>query len=257
MQFRKKRPQKRNMDVSEQDYDGDTFDDLGEEDTDQADDLGDEGSEIDDKEKEDDMFDDGFGDDLDDFGGNSTPPMERQYPDLLKGLTDFHEYLRNLYNGWTATTWNEEKKDFLPNPGLLPIMNKVGSNWCITFIKTYVRKNNTLSWLDRDDMNALSEDINRTLYLSLGTRYKEFGFMCYSDVIRVWNEVENASILALSGAASGKSMNFLGGREGGVLDYHTTENSMVSQQGKKMGFMGKNLNKFSDWAKGVEQGAMR
>jgi len=211
------------------------------------------------------LFNDGFNDNFNDFnsGFSTQPPMERQYPDLLKGLTDFSAYLRSLYNNWTGLTWNEEAKEFMQNPNIEPIMNIKGANWFVGFIETYVRKNNSLSWLNTDEYYAIFDDINRTLFLTVGSRYDEFGFKCNSDVIRVWNEVENASLLAISAAGSGKMMNFLGGREGGIMNYNSTDHPMLSNQGygqqfgqqpqRKQGWFSNKAKKFSNWAVGVQE----
>jgi hypothetical protein len=115
-----------------------------------------------------------------------------------------------------AIVWNEEQKRYLQDQSLTPIMNKIGANWHASFIQTYVRDNNILAHLNRDEYYDLLEDINRTLLLTYAKRYKEFGFVCYADVIRVWNEVEDASLLALSGAGGGKYSDFLGG---GIVQY--------------------------------------
>ena len=156
----------------------------------------------------------GLGDGFDSY----PTPMEK-HSSLLKSMVDFQEYLKLLQNNWLAIVWNEKEKKYIRDTSLTPILNEAGANWCTSFIKTYVRKNNILSHLGKQEYEDLITDINRTLYLSLGTRYKEFGFTCYSDVIRVWNEVENASILALSGAGGGKYSGFLAGREGGVMTH--------------------------------------
>lgn len=225
--------------------------------------VGDDGKPV---NEDDALFDDGFNDNLYDSEGgfSTTPPMEKQYPDLLKGLTDFSVYLRTLYNNWTGLVWDEKRKEVVPNKDIDPIMNVKGANWCISYIETYVRKNNALSWLSNNEYESLFEDINRTLLFTLGPRYKDFGFSHNSDIIRVWNEVENASLLAISSAGSGKMMGFLGGREGGIMHYNATDQPMLSgQQGmygqpmKKRGWFSRKINNFSDWARGVEEGGGR
>lgn len=159
-------------------------------------------------------------DDLDDFDllgddyGKITP-MDK-HSDLLKGLTKFSPFIRTLYNNWLGIVWNEEEKKFMTDKRLQPIMNIVGANWHASFIQTYVRDNNILAHLNRDEYYDLLEDVNRTLLLAYAKRYEEFGFCCYADVIRVWNEVEDASLLALSGAGGGKYSDFLGG---GIIQY--------------------------------------
>ena len=231
------------------DEDGDENEDIEEEP------LPDEDEPLPDEEKEDDLFNDGFNDDGFDGmdGGYSQAPMDRHYPDLLKGLTNFSKYIRRLYNNWTGTTWDEETKTFKPDSALQPIMTIIGANWCVSFIETYVRDNNVLAHLSLEEYNSLLMDINRTLLLSLGTRYKEFGYNCYSDVIRVWNEVENASLLALSGAGGGKTMNFLGGPQGGVMSYQSHDQPMMGmdprlglRQPQKQGW----TSRLGNWLKG-------
>jgi len=176
-------------------------------------------------------------DNLDDgFCGIS--PMEK-HSDLLKGLTDFTKHIIKLYNNWLGIVWDEEQKKYMSNPALKPIMNVIGCNWNVSFIETYVRGNNILAHLNLDEHQSLIMDINRTLLLTYAKRYKEFGFNCYSDVIRVWNEVENASLLALSGAGGGKYSGFLGS---GIVKYQGsfTEdgNAYNAGYGHNMGGMG-------------------
>ena len=164
------------------------------------------------------------------------PPMEK-HSDLLRGLTKFSPFIKNLYNNWLGITWDEVEKKFSPDTMLKPIMNKIGANWHASFIQTYVRENNILAHLDRDEYYDLLEDINRTLLLTYAKRTTEFGFTSYSDVIRVWNEVEDASLLALSGAGGGKYSDFLGG---GIVQYRGSYNENQGNM-PMMGYPGQQM----------------
>ena len=196
---------------------------------DYLDDLGlDDGVTNKDTNPDDDLFKDGDTG-LDDWGmddmGDGPSPMDK-HSDLLKGLTTFSRHIRKLYNSWLGITWDEEKGKFLPNPNLVPIINLKGANWCVSFIETYVRDNNILAHLGEDEYHSLLRDINRTLLFSFADNYEHFGFRTNSDVIRVWNEVDNASLLAVSGAGGGKYSDFLGGR-GGVIQYRGSYNEQA------------------------------
>lgn len=187
---------------------------------------------------------DDFGMGLDDMYGRPTP-MDK-HSDLLKGLTKFSPFLRTLYNNWLGIVWDETSKTYKLDKNLKPIMNLIGANWHCSFIQTYVRENNILAHLNRDEYYNLLEDINRTLLLTYAKRHKEFGFNCYSDVIRVWNEVEDASLLALSGAGGGKYSDFLGG---GIVQYRGSFNEQhtdAPNQPQKRGM----FKRLSDWATG-------
>jgi len=202
-----------------------------------------EDDNFDDKSMNDLLDDDEFNEDLtlNDDGMNdleSVTPMEK-HADLLKGMTNFDNYLKRLYFNWLGYSWSQEEKKFMPNPTLQPIMNKIGSNWFKSFVEVYVRDNNVLAHLDKDERDNLLEDINQTLFLTINKRKDEFGIKHNSDCVRIWNEVENASILALSGAGGGKYSMFLGGKDGGILSYNQTStpmnNNPYQEQPKRKG----------------------
>ena len=203
--------------------------------------LNDDLNDKDDKLLDDDEFKEDLtlSDDMDDLEGNNIP-MEK-HADLLKGMTDFDKYLKKLEYNWLGYSWSQEDKKFVPNPALKPIMNQVGAKWFMSFVEVYVRDNNVLAHLDRDERNFLLEDINTTLYLTINKRKDEFGLKHTSDCIRVWNEVENAAILALSGAGGGKYSLFLGGKDGGILSYQQNSQNMPNmyqEKPKRKGILG-------------------
>jgi len=174
----------------------------------------------------------------------NTPPMDK-YPNLLKGMTEFSGYLRTLYNDWVGLTWNESDKKFTRDVSLEPIMNVKGANWSISFIKTFVRKTNLIAYLEKKEYDYILDNLNTVLYLSLIRRYHDFGFRVYADLLRVWNEIETASLMAISVAGGGKMHEFLAGKTGGLMSYKggdipigSQQGMMMSQKQKKKGILG-------------------
>lgn len=145
----------------------------------------------------------------DDYGlGGGSPPLEK-HSDLLKNLTDFDPYLKNLFNNWLGLTWDESKSKYVPNPFVRQIMNLRGAAWCIGVLKTYARKNNIITHIRDKEYKEMMSDIIENVWLNLGTR-EEFGVKSEGDIMRVCLEMEHAAALVLMGAGDGKYNKFLG-----------------------------------------------
>lgn len=161
--------------------------------------------------------DDGFGAEIDGdddlFGGiddaDTRQPMNK-YNDLLKDLTNFSPYLKDCVNSWLGLVWNEEKKMYVRDPQLKPIMNYQGASWCIGFVKTYTRQNNILTHIGKEEYESIMSDIIENIWLNIGTRAEEFGINNDGDILRICNEIEHAAELVLMGAGDGKYSQFLG-----------------------------------------------
>jgi len=195
------------------------------------------------------MDDDLYGDDLSDdyFGEGGEPPLEK-HQDLLKELTNFSPYIKDTFNNWLGLTWSEEEEKFIQNPLIKPIMSLNGAAWCVGSLKTYARGNNIITDIHSEDYKNMVADIIESIWLNLGTR-DDLGIIEEGDLLRVANELEHASALALMGAGDGKYNKFLGttysfhGSGSGLP--HSAQQQMM-QNGmpmmtapKKQGFMGK------------------
>ena len=160
-------------------------------------------------DNENDRFDtdEGYGDD---GGGGYDMPMER-HSDLLKDLTDFDAYLREVVNGWLGRYWDSEQGKYVSNKHVKPLMNERCATWCMTFMKTYARKNNIITHISRDEYVNIIEDIIEVVWLNIGTRFEEFGITTTGDIIRICTEIEHAAELVLMGAGGGKYGDLLRG----------------------------------------------
>lgn len=155
-------------------------------------------------------YDDGMYDDFSDdyMGDEGEPPMEK-HQDLLKSLTNFAPYIKDTFNNWLGLTWSEDQEKFVQNPLIKPIMNLNGAAWCIGSLKTYARDNNIITDIHSEDYKNIMADIIESIWLNLGTR-EDLGIIEEGDLLRVANELEHASALALMGAGDGKYNKFLG-----------------------------------------------
>jgi len=167
------------------------------------------------KEKYDNDFEDDLNFNDNDFelndnlmGETALSPMEK-HADLLKGLTNFNPYIKGLLMGWMGLVWNEEKKQYVKDLHSPPIMNARGARWCSDLLKTYIRNNNIITYLDEDTYNNIMEDHIQNVLLNLGTRIEDFEIYEVGDLIRVINEMEHAVNLMLSGTGGGKYSEFL------------------------------------------------
>ena len=94
---------------------------------------------------DDDNFSEDIGGDFSSFGGGGGLPAMEKHNDLLKNLTDFSPFLLDLFRDWTGITWDDDKKEFVKNPLIRPIMNEHGAYKWISWLKTYARKNNIIT----------------------------------------------------------------------------------------------------------------
>jgi len=164
-------------------------------------------------EGEDELFKDDsdkWGDDYlgDDFLGEEAIPPMKKHQDLLKDLTNFSPYLKNCYNNWLGIIWDEESKKWIQDPVIKPVMKVQGANWCAGFLSTYTRSNNIITDINKEDYKDIMGDIVENIWLNLGTR-DDIGIDDEGDLLRVANELEHASALALMGAGDGRYNKFL------------------------------------------------
>lgn len=158
-----------------------------------------------------DNFDDGFDEDLDSFGGDGADSGEiplNKHNDLIKSLTNFDPFLKDLFNNWLGLMWDEEKKEFVKNPLINPIMNLNCAMWCLRFLKNYARNNNIITDISSNDYKDFNEDMISELWYNLGTR-DDFGIKEEGDLIALCTELEHDAKLVLMGAGDGRYNKFL------------------------------------------------
>lgn len=144
------------------------------------------------------------------YGNQNESPMDR-HGDLLKDLTDFDSYIKDTVNGWLGRYWDAEKEKWQVNPKMVPIMNEHCAVWCVTFLKTYTRKNNIITNISANEYANIIEDIIEVVWLNIGVRYEDFGIKTTGDILRICTEMQHAAELVLMGAGSGKYNAFLMG----------------------------------------------
>ncbi len=180
------------------------IDDTTEEPEEYEDDL-----DIKDDYNDDDLFKDDLGFDDWGMGGGGQPPLEK-HADLLKELTSFTSYLKETVNGWVGLIWDQKKKEYVLSKTVKPIMNSIGAGWCISFLKTYTRKNNIITHIGKYEYQYLIEDVIDSTWLNIGLRAKEFGIKNNGDILRICTELQHAIELVLMGAGDGKYNTMLG-----------------------------------------------
>jgi len=163
-------------------------------------------SGLDDSNKEDLNF--GSNDNFSFGGGYGETTMDK-HSDLLKGLTDFDPFLKNLVSEWLGLVWDDDTKKFVEESNVRPVLNIQGARWCINFIRTYARNNNIITTVGRDEYNDIISDIIDVVYLNVGTRAEEFGIKNNGDILLVCNQVIHTSMLVLMGAGGSNNYNAL------------------------------------------------
>lgn len=146
-----------------------------------------------------------FYDDYDFNDEVGTQPIEK-HADLLKKLTDFKPYLKEIVMEWLGMYWNEETKKYEKDPNVSPIMNIKGARWSVNFLRTYARDNNIITNIATEDtFKNIMEDVIDTAFLNIGTRSEEFGITNDGDIMLVCNQLVHATELVLIGAGGNKS----------------------------------------------------
>jgi len=163
---------------------------------------------------DDDLFneDGSLNEDFSDFGGDlggGSSPMER-YNDLLKDLTKFDKYLKEKANGWLGLVWDQDKGKYVRDPNLDRVMNFKGVAYCINFLSTYVRDNNILTYIRKDDYKYITFDIYRVFFPGLLVNMLDFEIKSNADLINIGTQIAHSAQLILMGAGEGKYTAFLG-----------------------------------------------
>lgn len=143
-----------------------------------------------------------------DMGDGVGAPLDR-HNDLLKELTNFDPYLKATFNNWLGLSWSEEKQSFVRNPLITPVMSLNCASWCTGMQKTYARNNNIITDIGSEEYKNMVSDMIDAIWLNLGTR-EDFKIHEDGDLLRVANELQHSSELALMGAGDGKYNKFLG-----------------------------------------------
>jgi len=141
--------------------------------------------------------------DFDDYK-DSQPPMEK-YNDLLRKLTDFDPFLQKQVMEWLGMYWDSDKKEYVKDPEIDPIMNIKGARWCVNFLRTYARDNNIITNIDHDVYCNIMIDIIETTFFNIGTRAEYFGIQNDGDILAVCNQLIHTSDLVLIGAGGSKT----------------------------------------------------
>lgn len=191
-----------------------------------------EGAEImekdDDKDNDADIdtdFSDLYGSDFIGDGDSENNTLNK-HQDLLKELTSFSSYIKQVVNNWLGLVWNEEEEKYMRDADLEPVLNKRGASWCIGLLKTYTRSNNIITNISQDHYNFIMEDIIDTVWMNLGTRDK-LGVKNDGDLKRICVELEHASALILMGAGDGKYNRLLS------TTVNRTETLSLGREGQK------------------------
>lgn len=140
---------------------------------------------------------------LDDELADVQPTPLQKYSDLLKELTNFSPYIRGCIFNWIGLFWNEEKQQFEQCQDIKSIMSYQGAIWCGSLLRTYTRNNNIITDISQYEYIEMMKNNIDTVFLNIGTR-DEFEIVEEGDLLRVADEILNASRLALMGAGDGK-----------------------------------------------------
>jgi len=155
-------------------------------------------------------FPEDFDDSYDDIGaGAGGPPPLEKHNDLLKELTNFKPFIRQMMNGWMGISWNEAEAKFTRDPNITPVMNIQGASWCTDRLKSYARENNIITNIGKEEYVNIISDLVYDVWLNLCDRTEEFGIRKDGDLLRIGNELLHSTELVLMGAGDGKYNQFL------------------------------------------------
>jgi len=152
---------------------------------------------------------DDFNDDIiDDFGSGSGSIAERN-PELLRQLMNFQPFLKTKINGWLGLIWDEDKKTYVQNIYVVPMMNMRCANWCSTFLETYTRDTNIIANIDRDTFYNLMSDMTSNVIINIYTRMDEFAIKSIGDAKRITEELLHSAEIMMCSIGGGKTADIL------------------------------------------------
>ena len=186
---------------------------------------------------EDDLLDSDLG--FDDVGlGSGTAPMEK-HNDLLKELTNFKPFLKELFKEWLGLKWSDQLKAYERDESVDPIMNVRCAKRCLSILRTYTRNNNIITNVDKTDYTHIMMDVIEEVWLNLGTRMEEFEIKSNGDVLIIANQMEHATKLILMGAGDGKYNDLLKESVQRTESVHLSDprSSGFEEKPKKQGFL--------------------
>ena len=148
---------------------------------------------------------DDFNDDLNSISSvtESRAAMEKN-PDLLKYLTDLDGFYKELAIEWLSLIWDQKEQDFVPDPLIEPMVNIRFVKWAIPYMKTYVRKNNYIVHLEKEDYKNFMEDVIDDVYTTIAVRKKDFGIKEQTTMLTVSSQMVNSVGLMLTGSGGGR-----------------------------------------------------
>jgi len=153
--------------------------------------------------------------------GFDSDMQDQRHSDLLKGLTDFDPYLKQMVSEWLGMTWDETKGTMIKNPDLNPLMNVEGVRWCINFLRTYVRGNNIITNLKEDSYNNIMRDIALFSEVSLEVQREKFGIKDIITTRTIATQLYHSADLVLMGAGGKRNYQDL---ITGVVNINQNEN---------------------------------
>ena len=198
----------------------------------------------------DDDFDDyykenGVDDDLNLDSG--VMPMEK-HNDLLKQLTDFAPFFKDIVNSWLGLVWSNQEKKYVKDPNIQAIMNIHCASWCVDFLRTYARKNNILTNISKKDYDEIQEDMIYVVWPNIGTRADmDFGITNDGDIMKICNQLEHSAKLVLMGAGDGKYNDVLVGTM--RSNYSESGNNQNNNEQKKKGFINNVMSSLNNFGK--------
>jgi len=148
-----------------------------------------------------DFFNEDF--DFNDDVGGLAPTMEK-HNDLLRELTDFRPFLRDLAIKWLALEWDEDTSSWQPQKDIPPMCNRRCVRWCMAEFSPYCRNNNIITDIGKDEYINIMEDVIETVWLNIGCRSEEFEIRSDGDILAMCNQIIHSISLVLMGAGDGK-----------------------------------------------------
>jgi len=143
-----------------------------------------------------------------DIWDKGAEPIEK-YEGLLKELTNFHPYFKELAIDWLGLTWDAESEKYINDPDLEKRINKKGINYILSFSRTYIRNNNIITNLEEQDYKAIMTDVVDVVFDNLYTRSENFEIKDEGDLKTLAIQVIDGIALILMGAGDGKYTEFL------------------------------------------------
>jgi hypothetical protein len=146
-----------------------------------------------------------------DFGGiDDSQTTMQKYGDLLKELTNFDTYLKDMLADWLGVEWDSKQQKWVPDEDAEERINKKGVKAILSFLKIYARKNNIITNVSEEEFRWIHQDLINETYTIFPCSAEYYGIKREEDLMVLCHQVYSSALLVMFGAGDGKYTTFLG-----------------------------------------------